>query len=459
MTPEAPGNLVVLDLSLRDGELTGNIERVSPPQEGPSQGALRVRFDARTKEPGFYSVGAGVAWVSQPTGYVHSTREPAGLIPSAGDLKFYYNHVAYGEGLMVVLVLPKGYTLADSSPPPRGAKEFRGRIAVYLKPSGSFGSEARVAWTLKQTAVDLKVELQTLHGKILSAGATPVHFGAMVDDEDPMKPKNGSSSPSIWDYWWISLSAAALGIALLLVDIYKGGALPATVQNLVYLVVLLITAVACSIALFGILRSKAHITYKNLGTVVELSGAAALFALIVYVGLGAKGSNTFDLTVRVYHPDQSIVTSGSVDIDLGTDRRNGTIGPNGEANFKRIPPEFAERKINVFPHVTDYEEKSQELQIVEGLAQLTLVKANPEVLLRGSVHPFAAYNKLVVRVEGQDNEATVDQYGEFKLVVKGKTGDRVRLRVYLDSQLIYDDFQNLPGPVNLSLAKPTVKIR
>src|SRR6266481_5125214 len=218
MTPEAPGNLVVLDLNLRDGGLTGNIERVSPPQEGASRGALRVRFDARTKEPGFYAVGNGVAWVSQPTGYVHSAREPAGSIPSAGGLKFYYNHVAYGEGLMVVLVLPKGYTLADSSPPPRGAKEFRGRIAVYFKPSGSFGSEARVAWTLTQTAGDINAELQTLHRKILSAGATPVHSGAMVDDEDPMKPKNGASSPSIWDYWWISLSAAALGVAVLLVD-------------------------------------------------------------------------------------------------------------------------------------------------------------------------------------------------------------------------------------------------
>jgi hypothetical protein len=72
MSPEAPGNVVVLDLHLVNSDLTGSVERVSSPQQGPPDGFLRVRFDAATKEDGFYKVGGGVAWVSQPKRYVHS---------------------------------------------------------------------------------------------------------------------------------------------------------------------------------------------------------------------------------------------------------------------------------------------------------------------------------------------------------------------------------------------------
>jgi hypothetical protein len=450
MTPEAPGNLVVLDLRFKGEALAGSVERVSPPQDEPTQGSLRVRFDARTKEKGFYPVGDGVAWVSQPAGYVHTDPEPVGKVHSPDGLQFYYNHVAYGEGFMLIVVLPRDYTLAESSPPPRGAKEFRGRIAAYFKPAGSFGADTRVCWTLKKVGGNLKADVRSLHKYILTGGKAPSHSGVVVDDEDPTNLRGGTTAPSAWDFWWISLIAALVGIGLLVVDIYKGSALPATVQNLIYYVVLLITALSCSIALFGILHTKAHITYKHLGTVVELSGASALFILIVYVGLGAKGSNTFDLTVRAYG-DQTAITSGKIAIDLGTDRREEAIGPKGEANFKRIPPEFAGRKLKVFPHVEGYEEAPQELPIVDDVIEITLGKAHPETVLRGTIQPMVTGKGFVVRVEGQDGETTVDKYGEFKLPVKGKEGDLVRVRVFSDQRLVYDDYQVLPGPVILSL--------
>jgi len=54
-------------------------------------------------------------------------------------------------------------------------------------------------------------------------------------------------------------------------------------------------------------------------------------------------------------------------------------------------------------------------------------------------------------VEGQDGDATPDELGRFKLAVSGKPGDRVRIRVYADGKLVYDDFQMLPGPVTLPM--------
>jgi hypothetical protein len=229
MSPEAPGNLVVLDLRFQNHDLTGSIERISPPQEQLIDGPLRVRFDTRTKEKGFEPVTGGVAWVSRPTGYVRTAREPVGTVPCAGGEDFYYNHVAYGEGLMLVLILPEGYTLADSHPVPRGAKQFNGRIATYFKPQGSFGDDTRVTWRLRRFDKDLKSEVERIHRRILDAGKTPSHFGVVVDDEDPMKEKR----PSVWDYWWIAMLAALTAIGLLALDIYAGKSLPSTVQNLI----------------------------------------------------------------------------------------------------------------------------------------------------------------------------------------------------------------------------------
>ncbi len=454
MSPEAPGNLVVLNLSFQGDELTGTVERVSPSQEGLSQGALKVRFDARTNEQGFYSVGNGVAWVSQPTNYVQSPCERAGKIPSPGGLQFYYNHVAYGDGLMLILILPKGYTLSESDPVPRGVKEFRGRIALYFKPTGQFGDETRVAWKLKKVEGSTKEELKHLHARVLSFGKTPSHPGVVVDDEDPQMSKD---LPSAWDYGRMSLIALLIGIGLLVLYIYKVSSLPPGVQNRVYFIILLPSALSCSIALFGILRSKAHIRYKHLGTMVELSGAAALFALIVYFGSTVQGADSFDLTVRVHSAEEPTITSGTITLDLGSDRRVEAIDAKGEANFKRIPPEFGQANVKMWPKVDGYEDKPQDCGITRStmgnVADITLVKAHYETVLRGSVSPWPAGKELIVKVEGQDGETTVDKYGEFKLPVKGKDGDRVRVHVFSNGELIYDDYQVLPGPAPLQLHK------
>lgn len=161
--------------------------------------------------------------------------------------------------------------------------------------------------------------------------------------------------------------------------------------------------------------SKAHIKFKQHATLVELSGAAALFALIVYFGSNIQGADSFDLTVRVRSAEEAIITSGTITLDLGSDRRVEAIDAKGEVDFKRIPPEFGQAIVKMWPKVDGYQEKSQDCRITRSpmgnVADITLVKAHYETVLRGSVNPLPVGKELIVKVEGQDGEATLDKYG------------------------------------------------
>jgi hypothetical protein len=87
---------------------------------------------------------------------------------------------------------------------------------------------------------------------------------------------------------------------------------------------------------------------------------------------------------------------------------------------------------------------------------LSLVRAAPPVsLLTGSIVPPPGKGKdIKILVDGQKSEASPDQFGRFELNLNGKDGDRVRLKVYANGKLVYDDYQVLPGPVTLKLNSP-----
>jgi hypothetical protein len=271
----------------------------------------------------------------------------------------------------------------------------------------------------------------------------------MTPHDHPEKPLNDTRY-----YGLTSLIAGVIGVALLVFYVYKVSNLPLGVQNRVFFIILLFSALMCSIALFGILRSKAHITYKHVGIVVELGGAAALFALIVYFGQKetVKLPEPFDLTVRVHSDDDPIINSGKITLDVDSDRRTEAIGGNGEVNFKRIPSDFAGASIKVLPQVSGYEEKWQTYQITGNVIEVNLTKVHHETFLRGTVESAPAGKTITVKVEGQDGEAQVDKYGDFKLAVSGQDGERVRIRVFVGGKLVYDDYQVLPGPVTLKLS-------
>lgn len=76
-------------------------------------------------------------------------------------------------------------------------------------------------------------------------------------------------------------------------------------------------------------------------------------------------------------------------------------------------------------------------------------------VLSGLLVPPPGKGKTIkILVDGQDGDTSPDDLGRFKLNVNGKAGDRVRMKVYEDNKLVYDDYQVLPGPVTLRLQNP-----
>jgi hypothetical protein len=249
------------------------------------------------------------------------------------------------------------------------------------------------------------------------------------------------------------------GIVLVILYGYRVTTLPPGAQNQIFYVVLLFAATACAIALFTGLGSGATITYRRHGIGIRLGGAAALFAAIVYGGfkIVPTGADTFDLTLRAHSADgtEPIISSGKVTIDLDNDRRTEGFGPDGEAEFKGIPGRFRGATVSMLPQVEGYQAVWQRHKIQWTAFDLALEPAvAARTTLTGSIMaPADMMKSLRVAVEGQKPEAKCDDLGKFELPVEGKSGDRVRLRVYAGRRLVYDDYQTLPGPVTLQVPR------
>jgi hypothetical protein len=210
-----------------------------------------------------------------------------------------------------------------------------------------------------------------------------------------------------------------------------------------------------AIILFGTMSSSADVNYKERSWAVKVSGPAAIFVLIVIGGIKfvPNAPQSFDVTIRPESSDteSAIIASGSIIIDLDSDRRIQPLSPNGEADFKQIPWKFRGKKVKVRPQVDGYEVKPQSVVLSESVVALPLVKLPPPVtVFRGSITlPKGKSRSVRVLVEGQEGEVATDAYGRFEIRVDGSPGDRVRVRVFIDGNLAYDDFQTLPGPVTL----------
>ena len=472
MSPEEPGNLVVLDLRFRQEILNASIERVSPPLQGLISGFLRVRFSERTRELGFYPVGQDVARVSQPEGYVHSPREDGGRVQTLpGTNRYVFTNVASGEGLMLILILPRHFTLSDPDPLPRNAKVFRGRIAVYFKPEGRFGQSVAVTWALRTFDGSIEVEAERLRGDAVRGGAAPNNQGSKVDREDDQRNEAklspidrsglaGSEPPlSGQRAGLMALVAGIFGTGILLFFVYKVPSLVASgVQNQIFYILLVPWALCCAAFLFGALRSAAFFTGKHLGNKLELGGPVVLFCLVLIGGFKLVPQiDAFDLTVRT-HPvgnQSGIIGSGDITIDLENVRRTEALGTNGEANFKGIPGKLKGAKVDVMPRVEGFDQSWQKLQITGSVLEISLRPMATETLvLRGTLLPVPKNTENVrVLVDGQNGEAKVDTFGRFDLPVQGRNGERVRLRVYSGSTIIYDNYETLPGPFTISIVR------
>ncbi len=129
MAPEAPGSLVVLDLSVSDEEgWTAVVDRFDPVENGDQW--LRVSWSAQHCTGDWQPVAGGVVCALVPPGtFRHETLQADELDDGTGRLQ--WRDKAPGEGLMLVVVLPESWIVQDASRPPVDAKPFRNRFAAY----------------------------------------------------------------------------------------------------------------------------------------------------------------------------------------------------------------------------------------------------------------------------------------------------------------------------------------
>lgn len=270
--------------------------------------------------------------------------------------------------------------------------------------------------------------------------------------------KSQAKPVSVWVYVLVSAAALLISVGLLLIYIRE---LPVLVQNgmrdYIYWLLLSVWAIFPTVFCVGVMGTVATFQHKGKDWSLSLRGSAVVY--FVFLVLPYKfvphPPQTFDLTVRAHSEDGSepLITKGQVTIDFGTDRRSAAFDLSGEVNFKKIPQEFKMATVTVLPDVDGYERTRQQIKIVSDVIDLSLVREKEQhTLLTGTVIPLPAKRShLTVVVEGQESKAEVDDAGRFELNVTGRPGDQVRLQVYSDRKVVYDDYQVLPGPVNIKL--------
>lgn len=262
-------------------------------------------------------------------------------------------------------------------------------------------------------------------------------------------------------YAIIALVGFIVGIGLLLFYVYQVPQLiEGGIANQVFYVLLLPWGLASAGFLFGTMRSYARLRNKRLGTSIELGGPVVVFCLVVWGGFTLiPQTESFDLTVRLREADDQgkLIAAGKVIVDLDSDRRIGEIDSKGEANFKEIPQKFWGAEIKIHPQVEGYEETSIPVTVKSKsrTIDLELKREQPLSMFTGTVVPAPGLKKQIkLFVDGAKGEGQADDFGRFEFSVKGKEGEAIRLKVYADGQLVYDDYQTLPGPVTLRLRKP-----
>jgi len=299
---------------------------------------------------------------------------------------------------------------------------------------------------------------EALNSLFSALGAQPAE-PAETTRRPATEPGNGDvlEQPlSAWAYAAMVLVGLVGAVALTMFYVYQGPRIAQSgAQGLVALVLQVLIALACAIFLFGAMKSTGRFTSKS----STFGGPAALFIVVLSI-LFARGQpgELFDLTVRAHSADGSapIIRSGEITIDLDNDRRHGGFNSNGEADFKGIPAKFRGATVDVLPQVDGYKQDAQRLKLSGAVLDVTLQPAPPPVThLTGSiVPPPRDWASLRITVDGQPKaEGHVDKLGRFDFQVNGKDGDTVRLKIYEGTKLVYDNFQTVPGPLNIPLRR------
>lgn len=217
-----------------------------------------------------------------------------------------------------------------------------------------------------------------------------------------------------------------------------------TAQGQVFYLLLISWALVCSGFYFGVMRTYAWLTYKHMGSVLEVGGPLVVGILVVIGGfwLPPAPPETFDLAVRAFSADVPLITSGQVTLDL-PGLPHATIGPDGEANFKGLSAKWRGKLIRVLPKVDGFEDNWLTPTIDRNILTVELVRSHPKFLQRATLVPPPKAADIQIRVDGEKIDSPIDELGGFTFTATGKADDRVLVEVFLNQRLVARQYQVL----------------
>jgi len=169
--------LEVVDLKDDQGRITCKVDRYDAALD-PNK-PLVVAWNATKCPRGFRSVGGGVAFVEKSDDWVHR-RTPNAEPDHLGDGEFGWRDTSHHGKMMLIVILPTGYSFDDHQPVltfapspsyglmPTSFKAFNGRMAFYWE---LVESDESVRWkTAKNDPSELTSHVADLNRRAISHG-------------------------------------------------------------------------------------------------------------------------------------------------------------------------------------------------------------------------------------------------------------------------------------------------
>lgn len=273
----------------------------------------------------------------------------------------------------------------------------------------------------------------TLAKPASGADSTPRGSGGLPpSNEDTSNPERRKE---ITLYAVITVISFLCGVGVLGLMIWKADLLArlGLTGNLFY-IVLLPMGLAAAGFLFGVVRSYARYSGKQLGGMLELGGPIVAFLLVVILGFVlVKPVTTFPLTVYVHGEggpqDLVLRNSGDVLLDLGLDRRRQPIGAEGQAYFPAIPATFRDQEVPIGVQSEGFEVSDpKEKYRLNGSSIYLMVKKRAGHL-SGRVEDDNGNPISGATIHVAGLSTTSDSVGHFEFVIPGD-----RLKAQLDLQ-------------------------
>lgn len=167
MAPDQVKCICVLDLRYEHGELIGDLEYYIRPV---NMGFSRVRWVARRQPEGFFPIGNGIAYIYDDGQVDPVPGSTNAEISALGDSLFCWHEGGWQPGqpwLMLIMILPEGYTIDAPNHTPINVKAADNRLALYWILSGDKEWNIDLVWTLTRFMGDLRAEVQRLNRSIV----------------------------------------------------------------------------------------------------------------------------------------------------------------------------------------------------------------------------------------------------------------------------------------------------